>query len=106
MLRTKLLLTGVVALLLATGAAHARTWHTWKCPYGIEVTLGAKRDWKETGKTAGYALIEGLNYDPEKHRLRVRDNPAAVWLNRKRCQMRSYADCSKEGLKKQKEEGD
>jgi hypothetical protein len=104
----KLLLAGVAALFLATGAAHAINHHTWKCRDGVEVTISAIKNWD--GKTPNAMRI---TYDVEttglrspNHRVRIkskRDEPTQVYLGRKRCQMCFYDDCSEEGLKKQKE---
>ena len=81
-----LALTAVLTLLLATGTAHAKTWHTWKCRYGIEVTIGVQ---KENGGSiqTQYTEIKGLRYNPQKHRVTVKNNPATVYLNRRICRL-------------------
>ena len=42
----KLLLTGIAALFLATGAAPAQAinWQVWKCPHGLFVDLQNEKD--------------------------------------------------------------
>ena len=85
----KKLLLAATALVLATGAAQAKSWHIWKCQHGIEVQIGVRKDpdakdlenWR-----VQYTEIRGTHYDPEKHRIKIIDNPAMVYLNGKRCE--------------------
>jgi len=79
----KVLLTGIAALFLATSTAQAKTWHVWKCRYGIEVEMGVRKDENWIGTQ--YTEIRGTRYNPQKHRIKVIDNPATVYLNGRRC---------------------
>jgi hypothetical protein len=105
----KLFLTGIAALLLATGTAHAINLEMWVCPGGLTITQEVVKDeqWRKTGD-AGYSFtISGIDgegiHGKKSDRLRGRFTEKSVYLNGRRCQPCWTSDCSKDRWKHCKE---
>jgi len=103
----KTLLTGIAALFLwQTGTAHAINVWSMKCGnVRIDGEIVKDEIWRKGGG-AGYSLTitgldgNGLHIDG----LRVRQKKdGETYVNGKRCVPCFYGDCSKEGLKKERE---
>jgi len=103
----------VLSVLVTASGAHAINISWWKCPGGRMVEAEVVKDerWRKTGE-AGYSVtISGLDgeglHGNRNDNLRVRFKHGDAYLNGRRCQACFYSDCSKEGLKaeRQKERG-
>jgi opacity protein-like surface antigen len=102
----KLLLTGIAALLLATGAAHAQ-----KVPMGandnlncdgtiLHYKMGVVERFRATGHT--FEVQTTMRKEPRKIVIRLDNETGAVTVNGRRCCGEYDIECERKRLKEKK----